>query len=389
MEMALYKGNRRVRSVNVWVNGVLQHTIESSGTTTDFETYELIASDATTVMLQAVGLRKNGWLSITEVKFMEEDVSPTSLPATMPPSTAPPTTIMPTPNPSPMPFAPTVSTSTSTSLPPTLQFAGLPDVVFDAVLEDAPYGLANGIVRPDQRDIVLEPEDNDIAHFSGRVDLFDDDQTALAESITLYYYVYSDLDDPVTDFIRGEGEVDSSTGIYSAVVTVPKGRSEVAFVFVVLDEADRTTNKYPDTVTVEEVLNDCGESYFAITLEEWDNEEAQLYLRIDEPSGRGGSRGFLLNGVVIPEPFGVYGGAYTYLLFNGLSLDQQTVLGDYDVGVYRDSDVSTEEDTYWKVTVRIAGKVVQEVTGVFAIAGESTPNSFVYTLESYMSIVDC
>ena len=96
-----------------------------------------------------------------------------------------------------------------------------------------------------------------------------------------------------------------------------------------------------------------------------------------------------LNGVVIPEPFGVYGGAYTYLLFNGLSLDQQTVLGDYDVGVYRDSDVSTEKDTNWKVTVRIAGEVVQEVTGVFAIAGESTPNSFVYTLESYMTIVDC
>ena len=163
-----------------------------------------------------------------------------------------------------------------------------------SAINQAPYGLANGIVRPDQRDIVLEPEDNDIAHFSGRVDLFDDDQTALAASITLYYYVYSDLDDPVTDFVRGEGEVDSSTGIYSAVVTVPKGRSEVAFVFVVLDEADRTTNKYPDTVTVEEVLNDCGESYFTITLEEWDNKEAQLYLRIDEPSGRGGSRGFLV-----------------------------------------------------------------------------------------------
>ena len=70
MEMALYRGDKRTRSVNVWVNGVLQHTIESSGTTTDFETYELIASDATTVMLQAVGLRKNGWLSITEVSIL-------------------------------------------------------------------------------------------------------------------------------------------------------------------------------------------------------------------------------------------------------------------------------------------------------------------------------
>ena len=67
MDMALYKGDTRTRSVNVWVDGVLQQTIESSGTTTDFERYQLIASDAMTVTLQAVSTTDNGWLSVTEV----------------------------------------------------------------------------------------------------------------------------------------------------------------------------------------------------------------------------------------------------------------------------------------------------------------------------------
>ena len=138
---------------------------------------------------------------------------------------------------------------------------------------------------------MLGPEDNGIAHLSGTVIPFDDDQTALAESITLYYYVYNDLNDPVTDFVRGEGEIDPSTGIFSAMVDVPNGKSKVVLTFVVLDEADRTTNLYPDTVVVHDVLNDCGESYFTITLEEWDNEEEYLYLIVYEPNGSGGSPG--------------------------------------------------------------------------------------------------
>ena len=69
MKMALYKGNNRTRSVNVWGNGVLQHTIKSSGITTDFGTYQLVASGAMTVMLQEVGIDDNGWLSITEISI--------------------------------------------------------------------------------------------------------------------------------------------------------------------------------------------------------------------------------------------------------------------------------------------------------------------------------
>jgi len=61
--------------------------------------------------------------------------------------------------------------------------------------------------------------------------------------------------------------------------------------FVVLDEADRTTNKYPDTFLISDVLNDCGDSYMTITLEEWDNEDAYLDLIIREPNGYGGLPG--------------------------------------------------------------------------------------------------
>ena len=64
--MALYKGDERTRSVNVWVDGVFTHTITSSGTTTGFETYDLIAPGATTVVLQ--GVDDSEWLSITEVR---------------------------------------------------------------------------------------------------------------------------------------------------------------------------------------------------------------------------------------------------------------------------------------------------------------------------------
>lgn len=156
----------------------------------------------------------------------------------------------------------------------------------------APYGFANGVTQTDQnRGIVLVPEDGGIAEFTGNVRFFNDEQTALAESITLYYYVYSDLDDPVTSFTRGLGEIDPSSGNFSASVPAPDGKSEVALSFVVLDEADRTTNLYPDTFLVRDVLNDCGESYMTITLEEWDNEDAYLYLIIREPNGYGGSPG--------------------------------------------------------------------------------------------------
>ena len=70
MRMAFYKGDERTRSLNVWVDGVYTHTIMSSGRTTGYETYDLIAPGAKTVVLQASGLQDSGWLSISEVSEM-------------------------------------------------------------------------------------------------------------------------------------------------------------------------------------------------------------------------------------------------------------------------------------------------------------------------------
>lgn len=66
IRMALHKGDERTRSVNVLVDGELVTTVMSSGMTLSYESYELIAPQATTIVLQAAGSR-NDWLSITEV----------------------------------------------------------------------------------------------------------------------------------------------------------------------------------------------------------------------------------------------------------------------------------------------------------------------------------
>lgn len=69
IRIALYKGDQRSRSVNVLVDGNLVRTIASSGTTTAYEPYNLTATQATTIVLQAAGVEDNGWLSITGVSF--------------------------------------------------------------------------------------------------------------------------------------------------------------------------------------------------------------------------------------------------------------------------------------------------------------------------------
>lgn len=66
MKIALHKGDERTRSINVWVDGELVTTVMSSGMTLGYESYELIAPQATTIVLQAAGARAE-WLSITEV----------------------------------------------------------------------------------------------------------------------------------------------------------------------------------------------------------------------------------------------------------------------------------------------------------------------------------
>ena len=69
LRMALFKGNQRTRTVSIWVDGVLSSTVETSGTTLEYEPYALEAMQATTIVLQGTGLEENVWLSITGVSF--------------------------------------------------------------------------------------------------------------------------------------------------------------------------------------------------------------------------------------------------------------------------------------------------------------------------------
>lgn len=66
IRMALWKGEDRTRTVNVWVDGESATTLDASGATNDLEAYELTAADASTVVLEYEGLADE-WISITEV----------------------------------------------------------------------------------------------------------------------------------------------------------------------------------------------------------------------------------------------------------------------------------------------------------------------------------
>lgn len=68
VRIAMWKGDTRTRALNILVDGTLASTIESSGETEGYETYELTASQASTVVLQAAGTEGNGWLSILGVR---------------------------------------------------------------------------------------------------------------------------------------------------------------------------------------------------------------------------------------------------------------------------------------------------------------------------------
>ena len=149
----------------------------------------------------------------------------------------------------------------------------------------APYGFAGyGFIDVNENQVIVI-EGGEL-EATGTVILFDDGKE-LPDSIALYYYVYRDLDESLTDFERGQGDVDPSTGIYSVTIPVTDGKSRVILSFVVLDEADTltgSTNINQETVFALEVLNnDCEESYLTFTLE-WDT-DANLDLSVFEANG--------------------------------------------------------------------------------------------------------
>lgn len=61
----MYKGDQRRRTMDIYMNGIKSTTWTSSGTTTAFETVEVIG-DAETIELRAV-LPDTEWISIIEV----------------------------------------------------------------------------------------------------------------------------------------------------------------------------------------------------------------------------------------------------------------------------------------------------------------------------------
>ena len=64
--MAMFKGNERVRTVDVLVDGVLATTVVTSANTFELEAYEVSASQASTIVLQEAGPEEDVWLSLTE-----------------------------------------------------------------------------------------------------------------------------------------------------------------------------------------------------------------------------------------------------------------------------------------------------------------------------------
>lgn len=66
MRIAFYKGEERTRKLKVKVNGFNFVTIESSGETTDYEDFDLNAEGVSSIVLEALGLANEEWISMTE-----------------------------------------------------------------------------------------------------------------------------------------------------------------------------------------------------------------------------------------------------------------------------------------------------------------------------------
>lgn len=64
IRVAMWKGDRRSRTIDVWVDGVLSTRAETSGVTLGYEVYYLSATQASSIVLQQAGPLEE-WLSIT------------------------------------------------------------------------------------------------------------------------------------------------------------------------------------------------------------------------------------------------------------------------------------------------------------------------------------
>ena len=67
MRIAFHKGDENQRWLTVRLNGSTYSTIESSGSTLDYQTFYLNSDETADLSLEAVGLDGDEWISITEV----------------------------------------------------------------------------------------------------------------------------------------------------------------------------------------------------------------------------------------------------------------------------------------------------------------------------------
>ncbi|CAM9345152.1 unnamed protein product [Pylaiella littoralis] len=98
LDLAMYKGSTRERTVEVYVDAEFVTTWTSSGTTDDFESIDLSGTPGKVIQVTGV-LGQSEWLSIVEAQIMVVPDDPTSTPpplTTTPPSPTPVVTPSPT-----------------------------------------------------------------------------------------------------------------------------------------------------------------------------------------------------------------------------------------------------------------------------------------------------
>ena len=68
MRVAFYKGDERTRKLKVIINNSNLVTIESSGTTDEFEVFDLNTDETKDLTIEALGLAGGEWISLEEVR---------------------------------------------------------------------------------------------------------------------------------------------------------------------------------------------------------------------------------------------------------------------------------------------------------------------------------
>lgn len=109
------------------------------------------------------------------------------------------------------------------------------------------------------------------------------DREALPSSTVLF--VYLDNGETLSDFARGQAELDASTGEFTISVTdFPKAFTRVILSFAILDPAETPENTNAGSVWPLRVVNNGCSEPLSITLE-WNTDGTDLDLWVDEPGG--------------------------------------------------------------------------------------------------------